>query len=534
MFARGISILTGSAVDPGNIPVPRPSDLLTDRCNQAALRSLQAEAEFMPPSERAREPERYARIQRARREQLEAFLWVEPNDAALERMLDLTGMILEEGCWAECGGFDDPAHPTIDLQAAETGVLLAWTLRRHRAALRDAAPNLMAAMIGEVRRRLIAPILAHDDYPFTKGRGAYPALILCDLLLSCLLMEGSPSRRQQPVKALLHLLDRINATSPDSNRPLQERLADACALADLTRLLKRLTRGELDLTREAPADNRLDDVLIPWIANEYFVDPAGSGIQTRLSGMDFFRLGYFRRDRVMCALGAQLLRQSDKAAFSVTGRALSMEYVRAAQDELSTPPRLKRAASEDGLIMVSRMDGVFAALTGAGRRGNAGDVTLFLNSLPILADVGGEVHSLPEIDGIEPLKRPRAPLNCDADFGDGRDLMSVDLTDVYPESCGLSACQRTLMVMRGEGSVRLVDAFEFLCPPRQLCFRFLCVQRPIPLHDSVRLGPMTLTWDGELTPEVEELPNASGRYLLRLRLNDPPRRLICGFRLEAN
>ena len=98
MFARGISILTGSAVDSGNIPVPRPSDLLTDRCNQAALCALQAEAEFMPPSERAREPERYVRIQRARREQLEAFLWVEPNDAALERMLDLTGMILEEGC----------------------------------------------------------------------------------------------------------------------------------------------------------------------------------------------------------------------------------------------------------------------------------------------------------------------------------------------------------------------------------------------------------------------------------------------------
>ena len=172
MFARGISILTGSAVDPGNIPVPRPSDLLTDRCNQAALRALQAEAEFMPPSEREREPERYARIQRARREQLEAFLWVEPNSAALERMLDLIGMILEEGCWGEYVGFDDPSHPIIDLQAAETGILLAWTLRRHRSALRDAAPNLMAAMIGEVRRRLIAPILAHDDYPFMKGRGA--------------------------------------------------------------------------------------------------------------------------------------------------------------------------------------------------------------------------------------------------------------------------------------------------------------------------------------------------------------------------
>ena len=76
MFARGINILAGSAMDPGNLPVPRPNDALADRCNQAALRSMQAEAEFMPPSARMQEPERYARIQRARREQLEAFLWV--------------------------------------------------------------------------------------------------------------------------------------------------------------------------------------------------------------------------------------------------------------------------------------------------------------------------------------------------------------------------------------------------------------------------------------------------------------------------
>ena len=535
MFARGINILAGSAMDPGNLPVPRPNDALADRCNQAALRALQAEAEFMPPSARAREPERYARIQRARREQLEAFLWVEPNAAAAERMLDLIGMILEEGRWAEgAKPFDDPAHPDIDLQAAETGALLAWTLRRHRALLRDAAPNLVSAMIGEVRRRLISPILLQGDYPFMGGEGRCPGLILSDLLLSCLLMEASPSRRQQPVKALMHLLDRCNLTPPRTDVPLQDRLADACALADLARLLKRLTRGELDLTREAPADARLDDVLIPWIANECFVDPAGAGIQTRVSGMDVFRLGYFSRERMLCALGAQLLRLNDRPCFSVTGRVLAMEYTRAAQDELSAPPRLRRGASDDGRLMVSRMDGVFAALTGTGCRANAGDITLFYNNLPILADVGGEVHSLPEIDGVAPLQRPRADLACDADFGDGRDLMSVDLTDAYPEECGLSACQRTLMMMRGEGSVHLVDAFEFLRPAREVCFRFLCVQRPIPLHDSVRLGPMTLSWDVELAPEVEELPGAAGRFLLNLRLANPPRRLICGFRFEPN
>lgn len=533
MFARGISILTGSAMDPGNIPVPRPSDALADRCNQAALRAMQAEAEYLPHSARAQDPDRYARIQRARRDQLEAFLWVEPNTAAGERMIDLIGLILEESCWAAgATGFDDPAHPAIDVQAAETGALLAWILRRHRALIRDAAPNLAGSMIGAVRSRLLAPILTQDDYPFMAGAGSCPALILSDLVLCCLLMEGSPSRRQQPVKALMHLLDRCNMTPPRSDVPLKDRLADTCALADLSRLLKRLTRGELDLTREAPQPSRLDDVLIPWVAGETFMDPAGSGAQTRVSGMDLFRLGYLRRDRVLCALGAQLHRQKERPCFSVTGRVLAMEYTRAIQDELSAPPRLKRAASEDGRTMISRMDGMFAALCGVGSRANAGDVTLFLNGMPILADMGGDVHSLPTVDGVPPLPRPRADLACDADFGDARDLMSVELTGIYPEECGLSACQRTLMMMRGEGSVRLVDAFEFLRPARELCFRFHCIQRPIPLRDSVRLGPMTLTWDGDLEPSVEDLPG--GDHLLCLKLREPPRRVICGFRLEPN
>ena len=538
MFARGIAILTSSSLDVGNIPAPRPYDALAESCGRAAMRALQAPLQFMPPSARAEDPARWARIQRNRREQLEAFLWVEPNAAALERMADLLGLIASEGRWAEGGAsFDDPFRPDIDLQAAETGMLFAWTLRRHGAKLAERDPRIPGALVGEVRRRLLAPLLAHEDYPFMLGEGRCPALIISDLLMSCLLMERNPSRRQQPVKLLLRLLDRLCGEGTAEFAPYAERLADACALSDLARLLKRLTRGELDLTDALPPENMLDSALIPWMAGNYFFDPTGADMQPPASGMDIFRLGHLTRDRVLCALGAQLNRVENRPSFSLNGRVLSMEYMRAAQDESASPPRMRRAA-ESGRMMVSRVDALTAAIAGAGARSNAGDLALFCGNTPVIVDAGGDAHSLPLIGGFSPVAWVDE-VPTDADFGKDRDLMSVDLTDAYPKICPLATYQRTLITMQSDGTVRLVDAFEFTGQVQELDFRFITAQRPQPLQDGgVRLGPVDMSWDGDMIPEFADLPATpvfpDGCYLLRFKLREPTQRLICGFTFEAN
>ena len=538
MFARGISVLISSSLDAGNLPAPRPSDLVAERCAQDALRSLQTDLQFMPLSLRLQDPDGYNRIQKKRRAQLETFLWIEPNAAALDRMADLITAICEEIAWGEDAGMEDPARPAIDLQAAETGVLFAWLLRRHGARLSESNPHIHALMLGEVRRRLIAPLLAHEDYPFMRGGGRCPALILSDLLLCCALMETVPSRRQQPVKLILRLLDTLCAAPGNPRAPIEERIADACAIADLARLMKRLTRGELDLTRTMPPESWLDDAIIPWVCGPYFVNPSGEGIKPAISGMDIFRLGYLTQDRALCALGAQLSRLSDRPPFSLSGRVLGMEYMRAAQDETGAPPRLRRAAADNGSVMLSRTEGLFAAISGTGRRANIGDITLFADSAPILADAGGVVHSLPLIEGCMPLTRVRTLPPTDADFGPERDLMSVDMTSLYPEKCMRAAYQRTLMTSRSDGTVRLVDAFEFIRPVQELTFRFMSVQKPLALRSCVRLGPVDLSWDGDMVPEITELPECAdfpgGNWLVSFTAQDVPQRFICGFTFERN
>ncbi len=536
MFAKGISILTSSAVDAGNIPAPRPSDLIADRCAQEALRSMQAGDRFMSLSQRLQDPDGYALLQKKRRDRLESFLWIDPNQQALECMQDLIVQICEESAWSASEPFDDPARPAIDVQAAETGALFAWMLRRHGVRLAEISPRIQSLMLGEVRRRLINPLLAHDDYPFMRGRGRRPALVMSDLLLCCALMEKSPARRQQPVKLLLRLLDTICAAPSDPLASVEDRIADACAIADLARLMKRLTRGEFDLTRSLPPRGWTDDLIISWICGGCFVNPAGESLRPQISGMDLYRLGYFIRDASLCALGAQLCRANDAPSCSVSGRVLSMEYMRSVQDESAHPPRIRRAAAENGSIMLSRVDGLFAAIACVGKRANAGDIALFADSTPILADAGGVAHSLPLIDGCMPVTRPRSLPPTDADFGADRDLMSVDLTSLYPEKCMLSAYQRTLMTLRTDGTVRLVDAFEFIRPAQEITFRFICAQKPLSLRDVVRIGPITLSWDGDMMPEITQLPTSEalpdGSWLLSFTLRNVSGRLICGFTFE--
>jgi len=111
------------------------------------------------------------------------------------------------------------------------------------------------------------------------------------------------------------------------------------------------------------------------------------------------------------------------------------------------------------------------------------------NKLTDYADliISTVLHSLPVIDGCIPDMRPRRLPPFDADFGPERDLMSADLTDTYPEGCMLSAYQRTLMTLRSDSTVRLVDAFEFMRLPQSVTFRFVTAQRPVSLGQASRI-----------------------------------------------
>lgn len=529
MFAQGYSALM-QRIRPDAIPIPRPTGSRAARVESDVARAMSRELGWIKLSERLRDPAAYRRLQSARRETLEALLFAEPTKAAAQRVADLIAMLCEELNWSGAA-FDDAAHPVIDLACAETAVLLGWTRRILGDGLSELSPLLVGQLQSEVRRRVFTPLLAHDDYPFLNGNGAYPLTICADLLLAAFLLETDESRLSRLMKRLLRALDENCARHGRRLTPLAERVTDSVAATDLVGLLRRATRGEFDPTAQIPSGDWLDEILFAWIQDDLFVDPAGNGFSPALSGGDVFRLGLSAEDTALTALGAQLFRQKHLPSPTVTGRLLEAASCKMLEAEDGRPPKLRYAATQRNLLMTTRMSGLYCALHIGGDRGNAGDLVLFASGRPILTDGGRDcpAHNLPVLAGRTQLAQPEPPCAADFEAQEDRETLSVELTHAYPVECGLRSYQRTVLTLRNEQILRVVDALSF-DQPTVAAFSFVTPIRPESDGPDVLLGPVRMSWEGEFRCVVRSLQ--SGLYQLEMTTLDPVTQALFAFNFE--
>ena len=516
MFYRGCSILTALA-RAESMPMPKAQGEALLRA-EAARRASDVGAALagMPLSKRLSEPEAYRELQRSRRRCLEALLPVSRDDEALSVATDLLCAICEESRWSDNASltpFDDEAHPEIDFQCAETAALLGWTAR----ALGDRLTTRTAGkLLYETRRRVFAPFLAHEDYPFMRGRGPRPLSILADILISAILLETSEQRRGAIIKQALRLIDHAVTARSERAESLTDALAETGAITDLAALIRHVTRGRLDLTPDYPTPDWLDQLLYPWLEGAYFCDPAGEGMLPALSGAELYRVGLAANDDALMALGASLHRSNPLPSATLTGRLLDLGCLQGLESESRKPPRIKSAATPRNRVMVSRFSGMTCALHTGGRQGNAGGFSLFCAGEPILIEPEGHPN-LPLIGGRKELDAP--DLACEADFSlrPDRDNLSVELTHAWPAGLAHS-CQRTAIVQRPDATLRLVDAFD-LAEPAVISFRFHTPQTPETTPGGLRLGPVEFSWEGELKARVTEVPDIDG--LRRIELTTP-------------
>ncbi len=524
MFFRSYSIINGMA-RPEALPSPLATGAAKDWAHAGAHLAMSRDLRAMNLSQRLSDSPAYLRLQRGRRQALEALMAVEPDGPRLERVMDLICMIVEESSWAENPKglpFDDDQHPRIDFQCAETLMLLAWVQRAMGDRL---GPRVSAKLQYEARRRVFSPFLAHTDYPFMRfmgpgsARAERPLCILSDILLASVLLEADAGRRGAVMKQALRLIDQAIQARGRRTAPLADELAETAAVTDLCMLLRKLTHGQLDLTEIYPTPDWLDALLIPWIDGGWFIDPASGGMKPAISGQSLFRVGLASGDEALTALGAALHREGRVPSATVTGRMLDLSCAGMLSAQIDVPPKLRHAATARNRLMISRFGGMTCALHAGGDRANAGSVVLFSGDAPILVETPKRA-SLPLIEGVAQLmvpgeNAPEAAFGadvCPADFetGQDRDLMSVDLTHAWPARLGARSIQRTAMVMREDRLLQLVDAFD-LEKPARIAFRFITPQRPEVLKPDggapagVRLGPVLMRWEGELRCETATL-----------------------------
>lgn len=504
MFSRDINVLLRT-LDVRRVPVPCATGAQAQAVERDARRACSRALRVPPLSERRAQPAAYDALVRERMRDLEAILLAQRDPEA--RALDIVCALCEQSRWAAGAGepFEDDAHPEIDLQAADMAALLswAWHMRAGAPCLDD--PRVHARMLHEVMRRVIRPLLAHEDYVCSVAA-------LCSAATALILLEDDGHNLGAALRPLLRRLDAACACAEETRAPLEDVLLDACALSDLARLMSMATAGAVDLTQEAPSATMLDELLFGYVQDDWFFTCTRGAARPAVSGAALYRLGRFCGDGALRALGAALSRARALPSPTVTGRLLDAAVHEEMEGEPAIAPRLRHAALEDGRLMVARGAGFFCGLTTGGDCANAGDICVFLERACVLS--GG---NLP----IAQRARPATPPLPDWDFSDDeRAVMSVEVTPAYPPEAQVRAHQRTLMLSRGEYGAQLVDVFDFE-QPRALEYVFRSPFRPERGKSGARFGPMLLSWEGE--PQLGErrvAPDeafADGQWELTLR-----------------
>jgi hypothetical protein len=514
----------------------------------------------------------------------------------LDEIINGIWCICEETSWClpahvggapENGGLPDPLHPVVDLFAAETGSLLAWTLYLLEPGLGRCSYLLPARLRREIETRIIEPALAHDDYWWmgltnpAKKLNNWTPWIVSNWLACALLTDNHDGRRAaslyKAAGCLDHFLVLMPADGGCDEGPSYWGRAGASVLDGLE-LLKSVSGGRLTFYQD-PLIRALGRYIVAvHIAGDWFVNFADAGARLKLHAHSIYGYGVRTDDAELMQLGAFLGQQRDGGGFgSDLNRALQALFRFPIASSVETPAPCVRDAWLPDTELVAARDragapqGWFVAAKGGhnGESHNHNDIGTFIvfrDGAPLLVDAGvGEYtrqtfgperytlwtmrsayhNLLPVFDGVEqqPGRAFRAR-HAAVDADDDRMRFTLDIQEAYPPEAGLKRWRREITLLRGD-HVTVTDAYELTADAAAITLLLLTPSRPeIAAANRVRLLPQMLpgavasaggwlTFSGEgLKLATEEIPIEDSRlspvwgrrlHALRLVLPHPAR-----------
>jgi hypothetical protein len=251
---------------------------------------------------------RYQGLRDARRNRLRRLVMaecVEGKGTALDLIVDGIWLTCEETYWgvpAHVGvqkagsGLPDVNEPTIDLFAAETGSLLAWTLYLLGDSLDTVSPLIRERILTELDRRILGPGLDRDDFWWMGIAGPGRAVrelnnwtpwIVSNWLTCVLLWERDTAPRRQAVAKCIQVLDNfLNGYHEDGGcdeGPSYWGVAGA-ALFDCLELLHSASAGKWTVYEEPLIREIGRYIYRAHIAGDYFTSFADASARVQPAG----------------------------------------------------------------------------------------------------------------------------------------------------------------------------------------------------------------------------------------------------------
>ncbi len=517
----------------------------------------------------------YEQIRGARREQLAALVLAECVQGE-GRLLD----DIANGIWATCeetfwgvpahlnmqkagAGLPDAAEPVVDLFAAETSSLLAWTDYLLGSRLDPVSPLLRPRMRSEIERRMLAPCLSREDFWWMgldpNGRAElnnWTPWIVSNWLTSALLV-ATDARRCAAVHKSLRSLDRFLASyhedgGCDEGPGYWFRAGGS--LFDCLELLHSASKGAIDfygvpLIREIGLY-----ICRAHIYEDYFVNFADASAKVRMAGDLVFRYGRRIGEARMQAHGAFAAERAGwlPAPGDSMGRQLAAFFnLTTLQAAPRRQPLLRDAWFPGIQVMAARKkdgsaEGLYLAAQGghnaeSHNHNDVGNFIVYADGRPAVIDVGVETytaktfspqryeiwtmqsgyHNLPTIDGVmQSAGRTFAARDVSYRANETAAELSLDISGAFPPTAHLQSWRRRLRLDRARNVVEVQDTYVLTRAAGRISQTLMTACRP------VQTAPGELTLAGEpfpsgkvkilfdpavFTPSTEEIGIADSR-----------------------
>lgn len=415
-------------------------------------------------------------------------------------------------------GLPDTAYRVVDLFAAETGALLAWTWYLLREQLAVELPVVVDRIEREVQERILAPYRTIDDWRWLGLNRAsrtnnWNPWIHSNILTMNLLLEPDPRVRADTVARVIDGLDAFLAwyhTDGGCDEGTSYWGRAGGSLYDCLELLRSASAGALD-GFTLPLVAEIGKYLYRMhIGGRWYVNFADGAAKIVPEGGILFRYGQRIGDPLLSRQGAFVYRDAAAAGDRASGRTsigrlLPDLFDRELPEADATPPLVRDAWLDGVQVLTAReragsTDGLFLAAKGGhnGESHNHNDVGSFIVALdgePVLIDVGVETytrqtfgperysiwtmrslyHNLPVVNGVE--QAPGVEFAARAVEGEtaaDHAQLALDIAGAYPPEAGIVTWRRTLRLDRGPSAhITLRDAYELAAPPRSLALHLM-------------------------------------------------------------
>ncbi len=422
-------------------------------------------------------------------------------------------------------GLPDVKEPTVDLFAAETGGLLAWTYYLLYDQLRDISPLLPERIEYEVKRRIIDVLLARSDF-WWMGLQDDPdhhvnnwnPWICSNWLSAVLVLEKDQERRIKSVHKICRCLDQFLNPYPrdggcDEGPGYWGHAGSS--LYDCLALLHSVSKGEIDVFDQPLIREIGRYIYRVHIAGDYYVNFADASAITRPMASQVYRYGKAIQDPKMTGFGAYLAERQEvggKAALKRFGGLMrglpALLTMRDLPAEKPAVPLLRDVWFPDLQVAIARekqgsTTGFYLAAKGghnneSHNHNDVGNFLVFYDGIPLMIDVGVEeytaktfssrryeiwtmqsaFHNCPTVNGT--MQAPGAQYRAaDLDYAaeKKRARFSLEMSGAYPDSAGIQTWKRTVELERGTG-VRIIDDFTLTETGGETFFTLMTWARP--------------------------------------------------------